>query len=97
MPSTDRLGGTSLDVSKPQAREEPGRARQRVDGQHVVVPLTAAGQAIHPRHHGEALRHLQNKEAQRANRQVGKHEQEHASDEGAVVPIHADEIDWMSR
>ena len=29
--------------------EQPGRARQRVGGQHVVVPLTAAGQEVHPR------------------------------------------------
>src|ERR1035441_8227266 len=29
--------------------EQPGRARQRVDGQHVVVPLTAAGQEVPPR------------------------------------------------
>jgi hypothetical protein len=28
--------------------EQPGRARQRVDGQHVVVSLTAAGQDVYP-------------------------------------------------
>ena len=95
-----------------RGQEEPGRGRQSVGGQHVVVPLTAAGQEIHPRHHGEALRHSQDEVAQRANRcarlqdrahrqadhnvrQAGKHEQEHAG-EGAVVPIHPEEIEWMS-
>lgn len=34
--------------------------------------------------------------ADRSVGQAGKHEQEHPCDEGAVVPIHAEEIEWMS-